>query len=270
MLKTRFWNLLTQISLHWNLSFVRVVLLDGYCKQKPRSHPASTYLLQTPKQYKIQSRFISQNSKFLNKGTVTVVSMPMVSLRRKWRETKGNWTTSGVRYMEKLASSKVPFGFLLKKVLDALHRQSCLMEGLWINSRPDPAYPDTSYYHALVIVSQRLSIWTRKFNSSLVQTHRKQCLGATSPSIVVYLNQVSSGTLCSQWHTLVTIHLTRFAISSINAISLSLMRKVVQATHSGMGVDIFGQSNPTYYVETTKTETILKRYSIQNTNQKTI
>lgn len=48
------------------------------------------------------------------------------------------------------------------------------------------------------------------------------------------------------------------------------MRKVVQATHSDMGVDIFGQSNPTYYVETTKTETILKRYSIQNTNQKTI
>jgi len=84
------WKPLTQRSLHWKSSYVRAILLDGYCKQKPRSHTITTYLLQTPRWCKTQPGFIPLNGRPLNKETIAVVQMPMVSLRSKWRERKGN------------------------------------------------------------------------------------------------------------------------------------------------------------------------------------
>lgn len=124
LLKTGVWKPLTQISLHRKPSCVRAVLLDGYSEQKPRSHTTTTSLLQTLKWCKVQPGFIPLKGRPLNKETVPVIQMPMVSLRRKWRGTKGNWTTSDVNYVEKLVSCKVPFGILLKRVPDALHRLS--------------------------------------------------------------------------------------------------------------------------------------------------
>lgn len=136
-------------------SYFGVVLLYWFFMQESRSHMTSIYLLQTPGQCKIWLGFIPLSCRSLNKGTVSRVWTPIVSFRRKWRETKGGWNTLDLN-CKKLVWSWSPQLFTLwfspEEVPGCLEQAVLLDGGAWINSGPCSACPGTFVCQALVMV----------------------------------------------------------------------------------------------------------------------
>lgn len=162
---------------------------------------------------------------------------------------------------------------VLLRVLDAFHRQFSSIGGPWINFVPDPAYPVTLQNPQLVRVSHTYLCELKK----ITEVHcRHSENSAWEPphlllmSTAIKFPQVPCVVNGKNWPRSTLATLNDFATPSQKTLSLLLMKKRVQTTHSGVGVDIFGQKNPTYYFEISKSKAILKRSSNPNTHQKNV